>query len=116
MRKVIIVAADDDDVRSQLELALGDLGYEVVSAASGPAALEIAERRRFDAVFTDIMMPGMTGYELAAELRKLTPATPIVCSTGYVNIADDQNWCEAFLRKPYRTYDLARVLQEVIGL
>ena len=116
MRKVILVADDDDEIRTQLELTLCDLGYEVVSAASGPAALEIAERRRVDAVFTDIMMPGMTGYELAAELRKLAPATPIVCSTGYANIAEDSNWCEAFLRKPYRTYDLARVLQQVIGL
>jgi len=116
MAKVILVADDDDQVRAELEFALNVLGYEVVSAASGSAALEIAAQRRVDAVFTDIMMPGMSGYELAAELRKFTPATPIVCATGYANIAEDRSWCEAFLRKPYRTYDLARVLQQLVGL
>ena len=114
MSKVILVAEDDDDVREFAEMLIGHLGYDVVSAPDGVAALQVIEERSVDALLTDIRMPRMDGYELAARAHKLRPEMPIVCVTGFSHLSADGRHCQVFLRKPFAPRQLEEVLKQLV--
>jgi len=103
LRKVLVV--DDDPVVSKsFDRVLARKGYVVVSAENGAEALSKFAKEDYDAVFTDIKMPGMDGLEVAERLRARRPWTPVVIITGY-GTADNEKRAEAagvrgFLRKP----------------
>lgn len=79
----ILVVEDDADTRSALSLLLVDMGYSVTSAASGAEALRYMDSREpCDAVITDVVMPGMSGVELARLAHAARPGLPIVLLTG----------------------------------
>jgi len=80
----ILVVDDDEGVHQMLEQQLSDHGYLVDSATSGLEALERAARARPDVIILDLMMPGMTGFEVAERLRKQesTARIPIVVFTA----------------------------------
>ncbi len=65
-----LVVDDEDQVRETLRDILEEDGYEVCIAASGGEALALFAAERFDAVFTDLGMPGMSGWELARAIRE----------------------------------------------
>jgi len=103
VRKVLVV--DDDPVVSKsFDRVLSRKGYIVVSAENGLEALSKVAREEYDAVFTDIKMPGMDGIEVAQQMRARRPWTPVVIITGYGS-AEHEARAEAagvrsFLRKP----------------
>ncbi|MDE2133585.1 MAG: response regulator [Alphaproteobacteria bacterium] len=103
LRKVLVV--DDDPVISKsFDRVLTGKGYIVVSAENGQEALNKVAKEEYDAVFTDIRMPGVDGIEVAEQLRAKHPWTPVVIITGYGS-PDNQARAEAagvsgFLRKP----------------
>ncbi len=65
------------------KIFLESFGYTVEVAESGPAALELAAKGRFDAAILDYRMPGMNGLELARALRQRCPALPLIVLSGY---------------------------------
>src|SRR5271166_3739892 len=103
MRKVLVV--DDDPVVSKsIDRVLTRKGYIVVSAENGLEALNKVAHDEYDAVFTDIKMPGMDGIEVAQQMRAKRPWTPVLIITGYGS-AEHEARAEAagvkgFLRKP----------------
>lgn len=103
VRKVLVV--DDDPVVSKsIDRVLARKGYVVVSAENGAEALNKFAKEDYDAVFTDIKMPGMDGVEVAERLRAKRPWTPVLIITGYGS-AENEKRAEAagvrgFLRKP----------------
>jgi signal transduction histidine kinase len=66
----ILVVDDDEDNRQLLRRMLERQGYAVTLAASGPECLELMERRRFDLVLLDVMMPGLSGFEVLSRIRE----------------------------------------------
>lgn len=107
-----LVVDDAPDVAEMVSVMLSVSGYEVETALSAPAALELAARSRFDVVISDIGMPFMNGYELAERLR-LTPgyeAVPLIAVTGFTMFDDRARALTAgfdeFLTKPINTSDL----------
>ena len=80
-RRVLVVDDDMDNARMLAEV-LGDEGYDVQVAQSAEVALKMWECRRYDAALLDALMPEMTGWELAAELRKRTPQALLAIVTG----------------------------------
>jgi len=103
IRKVLVV--DDDPVVSKsFDRVLTRRGYVVVSAENGLEALNKVAREDYDAVFTDIKMPGMDGIEVAERMQARRPWTPVVIITGYGS-AEHHARAEAagvsgFLNKP----------------
>jgi CheY-like chemotaxis protein len=103
LRKVLVV--DDDPVISRsFNRVLAGKGYIVVSAENGQDALNKVAKEEYDAVFTDIRMPGMDGIEVAEQLRAKQPWIPVVIITGYGS-PDNEARAEAagvkgFLHKP----------------
>jgi len=76
-RKRILVADDDPDLLDLLKMDLGFQGYEVLAAANGKDALQIAMNERLDLVLLDVMMPYIDGYHVAYELtNKLGTKAP----------------------------------------
>lgn len=80
----ILVAEDEPLAAMVVEEILLELGYEVILAPDGQAALEIAAQRPFDVLVTDLAMPRMPGWELIPRLRESRPDLPIVVMTGFL--------------------------------
>jgi two-component system cell cycle sensor histidine kinase/response regulator CckA len=80
-RRVLVVDDDMDNARMLAEV-LGDEGYDVQVAQNAEVALQMWERRRYDAALLDALMPDVTGWELARELRKRTPQALLAIVTG----------------------------------
>ncbi len=119
--EIILLVEDDPEVRRLSNETLGDLGYGVIEAADGQAALAILRKTPdIDLLFTDIVLPGgMDGVALAAEARKLSPAIKVLFTTGYSYNAAVRNggFNEdiEILAKPYRKAELARKIRQVLG-
>jgi CheY-like chemotaxis protein len=103
LRKVLVVD-DDPVVGASFNRVLSGKGYIVVSAESGAQALERLREDKFDAVFTDLRMPGMDGVEVAQNVRTAQPWVPVVIITGYGSPASEARARAAgvseFLHKP----------------
>jgi CheY-like chemotaxis protein len=88
-RETILVVEDDDDVRAYTVECLRELNYRVLEAHDGASALRLLERQDepIDLLFTDVVMPGMTGRELAEEARKLQGDLRVLYTSGYTRNA-----------------------------
>ncbi|MCP1972915.1 ATP-binding protein [Bradyrhizobium elkanii] len=83
--ETIIVVEDDDDVRAYSVDSLRELGYRVLEAHDGPAALRLLDGQpRVDLMFTDVVLPGgMTGAQVAAQAKAIRPSLKVLFTTGY---------------------------------
>ena len=115
----ILLVEDDDEVAALTGEMLDQLGYEVARAASATAALgALANGRRIDIVFSDIMMPGgMNGVDLLREIRRRRPDLPVVLTSGYAEAAAREANAAGvhILPKPYRLDDLSAALQTAMS-
>jgi len=109
----ILVVEDDPRVRAATGTALTELGYPAILCGSGPEAIDqLEERDDIGLVITDVVMPGMTGPELAGQIRARHPDIGLLFVTGYVGEAGE---AESFkgsevLRKPFTLRALADAL------
>lgn len=105
MSRRILVVDDETNIRRMIRITLEADGYEIEDAADGKTGLDLfADGSRFDAVVLDQKMPGMDGLETLKQMRKRTPAVPVVMATafGSIELAVDAMKAGAtdFLRKP----------------
>jgi CheY-like chemotaxis protein len=101
----VLIVDDEETVRKFVDRVLRDGGYQTATAADGPEAIAVAQREeRFDILLTDLMMPEMTGDELARRLRQSEPALKVLYLTGYSDQLFKEKTTlwedEAFLDKP----------------
>lgn len=107
----------DDDVLIQMATSdmVADLGHEAREANSGKAALELLRSgEEIDLVITDQAMPGMSGLELADEIRSFLPDMPILLATGYGELSDNHLSLPR-LGKPFRVQDLGAQIDALVG-
>ena len=116
----ILFIDDEPALVSMGKECLEGLGYEVVTETSSRAALALFVRQpnRFDLVITDMTMPGMTGKELANELRRIRPDIPIILCTGFSHHLNEEQTkaigiC-ALLRKPFVLQELAETIRAAL--
>jgi len=115
--ETILVVEDDPHVRTHVVGLLGRLGYVVLTAESGDEALRhLADGARVDLLFTDMVMPGMSGWELARRARALMPRLRVLYTSGYpVDTIDGAgNGAADILLKPYRKSVLAQRLRRAL--
>ena len=114
--ETILVVEDEARVRDMSVEALRELGYRVVAAEGGAEALElIDDHPEISLVFTDVVMPGMNGRQLAGAVAQRWPGMPILFTTGFAREAVAQEGEEiALLRKPFTTAQLARKIREAL--
>lgn len=121
LQETILVVEDDDDVRSYTVECLRELGYRVREAHDGPAALQLLENAEdglIDLLFTDVVMPGMTGRELADKVRKSRPSIKVLYTSGYTRnaIVHGGRLDEGveMISKPFTYQSLARKVADVL--
>ncbi len=110
-----LVVDDQDDVREMAVVLFGTLGYQVISARNGIEALEALKKdRQIDVLFSDVVMPGMSGISLARQARLLAPSLKIILASGYASDAggEETSAVDEFplVAKPYT---LAQILKEL---
>jgi len=114
----VLVVEDNEDVgRFSTEL-LQDLGYAIKWAVNAREALAtLAEDEfAFDLVFSDVIMPGMNGVELATVIRERYPGLPVVLTSGYSSVlADNAHRGFELIQKPYSVEALSRTLRKAIS-
>ncbi len=109
----VLLVEDNEAVGEFAEALLRELGHRVVRARSGNEALEVARVAQFDVVLSDVVMPGMSGIELAETLATLHPKLPVILTTGYSDqISRSGAGGRAVLLKPYRLDTLASVIDD----
>jgi signal transduction histidine kinase/CheY-like chemotaxis protein len=113
----VLVVDDDSAVREVTAGILDDLGYQVVEAGSGGAALEALEMNTgVDVVLLDFAMPGMNGAEVAREIRARRPELPILFATGYADTAALVEASEHdIIHKPFVEEELGQKLAAALG-
>ncbi|MCR6646369.1 MAG: CHASE3 domain-containing protein [Terricaulis sp.] len=116
---LVLVVEDDDRVRTLSVAALRDLGYTVLHASGGPAALTVLEANPGVALlFTDVVMPEMSGRQLADEAKRRYPQLKVLYTTGYTQNAIVHNGVvdadARLILKPYSLGELARKVRAVL--
>jgi len=109
----ILVVEDNSDVGSFATQALAELGYRTTLAIDASSALvEMGhDAANFDLVFSDVVMPGMSGIELGQEIRRRFPHLPVVLTSGYSSVLAEQDRHDfELLQKPYSLDELAAAL------
>ncbi|MFC0203706.1 cell cycle two-component system response regulator CpdR [Novosphingobium soli] len=115
----ILLAEDDDAMRTYLARALQNAGYSVVAVDRGTAALPHLANDEFDLLLSDIVMPEMDGIELAQRCAEISPATKVMFITGFAAVslrASREAPHAKILSKPFHLRDIVMEVQRVFGL
>ena len=121
MKKSVILLIDDDDsLRRVMEFSLTEAGHTVQTAASGEDGLRLFEKGNFDAVITDITMPGMSGMEVLAKVRQRVPTIPVIVITAYGTIESAVEAMKQgafdYITKPFNRDELRLTLEKAIKM
>ena len=114
----ILVVDDDDAIRLTLTEMLEIENHKVVSASSGQEALVFLANQNFDIVFTDLGMPGMSGWEVSKEVKRLYPSTKVVMITGWGGQLDSirakESGIEKIIPKPVSYEEILNTVKEYV--
>ena len=111
----ILLVEDNEEVGEFAENLLVELGHDVARVKSGEEALRLAGSRRFDLVFSDVVMPGISGLELAERLKESQPSLPVVLTTGYSDeISKSGTGGRPVVLKPYGLETLAAAIDQAL--
>jgi PAS domain S-box-containing protein len=113
----VLLVEDNEDVGTFSTELLEDLGYKVNRVADANAALAILATDEFavDLVFSDVIMPGMNGVELAGVIRERYPGLPVVLTSGYSHVlAENAHRGFELIQKPYSVELLSRILRKAM--
>ncbi len=115
----VLLVDDEDGVRDVLTAILARDGFVVRSAASAEAALEMVADASFDVLLTDIVLPGMSGAELASHVRGRDPRTRVLFMSGFTGDAvfedPDLGEAPAFIQKPFGSRALLDRLRSLLA-
>lgn len=120
-RGTVLVVEDQDDVRQLTLSMLRQLGYRTLEAVDGASALDLvtSSNQPIDLLLTDVLMPGMTGRELAQRLEQLRPSTRVLYMSGYTaDVLEDRGVLGTgltCLAKPFTLAQLGAKLREVLN-
>jgi DNA-binding NtrC family response regulator len=121
MKKPSILLIDDDDsMRRVMEFSLVEAGYAVRAAASGEEGLRLLEKETFDAVITDVTMPGMSGMEVLAGVREREERLPVIVITAYGTIESAVEAMKQgafdYITKPFNRDELRLTLDKALRM
>ncbi|HXD03618.1 MAG TPA: response regulator [Novosphingobium sp.] len=105
----ILLAEDEDAMRTYLSRALENAGYAVAAVDRGTAAMPLLQSEHFDLLLSDIVMPEMDGIELAQRCAEVSPATKVMFITGFAAVtlkASREAPQAKVLSKPFHLKDL----------
>lgn len=117
----VLVVDDEPDVLLLCRLNLQQRGHDLLEASTGSVALELARERRPDVIVLDLMMPGMTGYEVLESLKgdEQTSDIPVLVLTAKSLRADRERshilGASGFLTKPFLPSELCELVESLVS-
>jgi CheY-like chemotaxis protein len=115
----VLIVDDDHDVREVLEELLCADGHTVTVAEDGAAALQLFDPEAFDLVFTDLGMPGISGWQVARQVKRAAPDLPVVMITGWGAQLDPEQIAESgvdeVLSKPFQWLAVLDIMKKLAG-
>ena len=120
MRARLLVVDDEKEVRELLTDILTSEDHEVETCPDGHQGLKMFKHNYFDLVFTDLGMPGMTGWQVAAEVKKINGTTPVSVITGWSVKIDPSEMKERgvdfIVSKPFEIKQILQLVQDGLQL
>jgi PAS domain S-box-containing protein len=119
--ETVLIVEDDEAVRDLIAQTLGRLGYTVLASSSGEAALEESKKfgKKIDLMISDLVMPGMSGRDLARRLARRQPYLRVLYISGYADEAIVQEASmerrASFLAKPFSPGELEQAVRRTLG-
>jgi CheY-like chemotaxis protein len=113
----ILIVEDERDVQAMLEEVLTGSGHRVAAAPDGKAGLACFQSQPFDIVLTDLNMPGISGFALATEIKKIDRSMPVLLLTGWAGEFEQAeltaNGIDCIIKKPFFIADLLQALDDL---
>lgn len=113
----ILLVDDEDHLQEVLGLLLELDGHKVSTAFSGQEALQLAEKKKFDLVITDLKMPGISGMEVVSTFKKTNPSLHIIMITGYPSEETEKEardlGVDDYIPKPFHMTRMRQVIDRV---
>ena len=113
----ILIIEDEEDVCQLLADILLNEGHLVETACDGLRGLELFRQKKFDAVFTDLAMPHMTGWQVAEAIKKMERGFPVVLITGWSLQAEEKSTyaslVDSIITKPFTVDEIVAVLADI---
>jgi CheY-like chemotaxis protein len=114
--EAVLVVEDDLQVRQLALTMLSELGYTVLEAENAAVALEVlAANPRIDLMFSDVVMRGLNGIELAAQAKKQRPELRVLLTSAFHAAGNDNGEHGGILPKPYRERDIAMAIRAALS-
>lgn len=114
----ILIVDDEDIVLKSCLRVLRKLDYEIETAYSGQTALDQLDKKKYDIVVTDLMMPGIDGMQLLEEIKKRYPEMIVIIFTGYATVDTARQALKAgafdYIPKPFTPDELWNVLEHAV--
>jgi two-component system cell cycle response regulator CpdR len=114
----ILLAEDEEAMRAYLQRALTNAGYEVETVDRGTEAIPMLEKKHFDLLLSDIVMPEMDGIELAQRCAEISPRTKVMFITGFaavsMGIKEKTDNKAKVLSKPFHLNDLVDQVNQLL--
>jgi two-component system cell cycle sensor histidine kinase/response regulator CckA len=114
--QTVLIVDDEDLLLTMGQTILSAFGYRVLTANSGQKALDLLARKEppVDLVITDLVMPAMSGRELIEHIHRLLPGLRVLCTSGYVWPAGQENEA-TYLQKPFTSQELLLKVKQVLA-
>ena len=108
----ILIIDDDKSNLEVLQDILSFNGYQSTAAFSGREGIRLFQKKKFALVFTDLLMPKMSGWEVAKRIKEIDPQTPVILVTGWGIQLDEQNLKKAGITSViYKPYDFDHIIE-----
>ena len=117
-KKAVLFIDDEKMVLEIGSLMLQKLGYSVLVASNGNKAIEILKENEVAFIILDMLMPGMNGYEIYHQLKKIQPKIKILLASGYVGDQSEKRLIsigfDGFIQKPFNSKQLSEKIEEIL--
>ncbi|HTV10371.1 MAG TPA: response regulator [Acidimicrobiales bacterium] len=119
--RTLLIVDDEDGVRTLVRMTLDSARYEIIEAADGRRALELAREHRPDLVLLDVMLPDMSGLEVCRQLKSQPElgSTTVIMLTARAQSSDvgdaEEAGANGYFTKPFSPLALTRKVEDVLG-
>jgi DNA-binding NtrC family response regulator len=115
----VLLVDDERDFLHLLAFEFCNVGFQVTAVDTGRAAVEAAQRQKFDVAITDLKMPDMDGIEIMVTLKQIDPSLPVIMATGYLSeatrISVGEYGAYGYILKPFSFEDILSLVDRAVG-
>ena len=116
MSKKVLVVDNESGSRRNVAFLLREQGYEVEEADDGLTALNLLEKKRFDLLICDVVMPRLSAFDVIDRMQSSPSATSVILITAHPELLDEKGLGHLpSFTKPFNLYDLLRKVRQVLG-